>query len=459
MQDSIPLTPSRRHFLKSSSLATAGMVAAPAFLRAQQSQSPAGKLNIACIGVGGKGRGDTAEAGKYGNIVALCDVDLADPKAQESIAAFPKAKLYTDWRKLFDEMAGEIDAVTISTPDHSHYPIAMAAMALGKHVCVQKPLTNSIWEARQLLLASRKYGVITQMGIQGHTYEGIRLLREWTEAGAIGIPQKVRYWTNRPIWPQGADVTWPPFENLPEGLNWDVWKGTVNLDQPYSPDLHPKKWRASWEYGCGALGDIGCHLFDAAFWAWGLGMPDSVVCEAATPFTDRIAPSHSVVRYTFTKNRKGESIDPVEFHWSDGDLRPPQPAELKQSLDPQFGQLIYGSEGQIYSAGGYCQSVRLFPEADMRAFDRPPKKYERVKGGSPIKEWVECIHAGKQPGANFEYAAPLTEVVLLGNLAIRLGQPIQWDSANLKVADIPEADPMIKRTYRKGWEPEKIFKG
>ena len=456
--DTLPPRQSRRTFVKQSSLLAGGMLAAPAFLRSQMSDPRMNRPNIACIGVGGKGRSDTAEAAKYGNIVALCDVDFHERRAVPSVREHPKAARFTDWRKLLDKMANEIDAVTISTPDHSHFPIAMAALELGKHVCVQKPLTNSIWEARQLMLAARNAGVVTQMGIQGHTYEGIRLLKEWTEAGAIGKPKQVRYWTNRPIWPQSADVVWQTADRVPPEINWDVWRGTVAREQPYTPDLHPKRWRASWDYGCGALGDIGCHLFDAAFWAWDLGIPDEVVCEASTPFTEAIAPSHSMVRYTFTKNNRGEPIEPVEFLWSDGNLRPPIPEGLgaNTQLDAEFGQLIYGSDGQIYSPGGYCQTLRLFPEEDMRAFERPPRKYPRVKGGSPIKEWVEAIQANTQPGADFEYSARLTEVVLLGNLAIRLGQPIKWDSENLQVIGHPEAAAMIKREYRSGWEPKEL---
>ncbi len=446
---------SRRSFIKQSALA-AGAVAMPAFVRAQQSDSPNGRLNLACIGVGGKGKGDVSDAARYANIVALCDIDLAGD-ASKTIAEHPNVPRYTDYRKLFDEMGSQFDAVTISTPDHSHYPIAMRALMEGKHVFLQKPLANTIWEARQLHLAARQSGVVTQMGIQGHTYEGIRLLREWIDADAIGRVTQARYWTNRPIWPQGIDVQWHPAESVPDGLNWDVWKGTVPIDQPYSPDLHPKKWRASWDYGCGALGDIGCHLFDHVFWALDLGYPELVDVESTTDFDDRIAPSHSVIRYRFTRTRTGKKIKPVEFLWSDGGLKPPVPEELGEgrTLDPSFGQLIMGTKGKIYSPTAYCETLRIIPEEDMRAFKRPAKSIPRVKGG-PIKEWIDAIKSGTQPGANFEYAARLTEVVLLGNLALRLGKPIRWDAENMKVVGQPEADPMIRRAYRKGWEIPEI---
>ena len=283
----MPSTPtvsasSRRDFMKTSALA-AGIVAAPSFIRAQQSDSPSTKLNIACIGVGGKGKGDVVDTSYNGNIVALCDVDLEGDAAQ-TVEKFPGVPLFSDYREMFDKMGNEIDAVTVTTPDHTHYPAVMMAMALGKHVFSQKPLTNSIWEARQLLLASRHYGVTTQMGIQGHTFQGMRIMREWLEAGAIGDVEQVRYWTNRPIWPQGPEVDYAPTSN-PRGVNWDMWQGSVAEDRPFSDGLHPKKWRASWEYGCGALGDIGCHLFDAAFWALELGIPDEVVVDAVSDFT------------------------------------------------------------------------------------------------------------------------------------------------------------------------------
>lgn len=448
MPSSRPLN--RLEFLKTASVA-AGSLAWPAIVRAQRSNPLHQRIRVACIGVGGKGRGDTAAAAEHGDLVALCDVDLGG-SAAETVKRFPDLPVFTDYRQMFDKMGSQIDAVVISTPDHSHYPAAMAAMMLGKHVFAQKPLANSIWEARQLQLAARHYKVVTQMGIQGHTFQGMRLLREWLEAGAIGDVREVRYWTNRPIWPQGSQVEFNPGER-PAGLDWSVWQGPVATERAYSPALHPKKWRGAWDYGCGALGDIGCHLFDAAFWALDLGMPDTVSVEAVSDFTPDVAPAASMLRYRFTKNREGRAIAPVEFVWSDGGLKPSRPAELdaNRQLHAEFGQLLHGTRGSIYSPGGYCESLRLIPEEAMRSFARPPQKYPRVEGG-PIKEWLDAIRAGTQPGACFEYAARLTEVVLLGNLAIRLGRTIRWDSDRLRVVDTPEADALIKREYRKGWE-------
>lgn len=416
---------------------------------------PSTNLRVACIGIGGKGRGDVMDLANYAHIVAFADVDFEPgSRAAQTLQHFPEVPRFTDFRVMFEKMGKEFDAVTISTPDHAHYPAAMLAMAHGKHVFVQKPLANTIWECRQMLLAARKSKVVTQMGIQGHTFEGQRLLKEWLEAGAIGDVHTVRYWTNRPIWPQGAKLAWARADR-PADLNWDVWQGVVATERPFSRDLHPFKWRGAWDYGCGALGDIGCHLFDAVYWALDLDAPASVEPVAASAFDENCAPAQSMLKYRFTTSKGRPLARPVEFVWSDGGLLPPRPAELdaNRTLDPLFGQLIHGTKGQIYSLGGYCETLRLIPESSMQAFaaNRPPKKYPRVTGG-PIKEWIDAIQSGTQPGASFEYAAKLTEIVLLGNLAIRLGRTIEWDPVTLKVKGAPEADALIKRAYRKGWE-------
>ncbi len=474
---SSPSSPERRTFLKTSAMLAASLglpgIAdaadggkkkgnkAPKADKADKEEAyvrpkPSTDLRVACIGLGGKGRSDVMDLANYAHLVAFADVDfgVGGRAGGQTAKNFPDVPRFSDYREMFDKMGDKFDAVTISVPDHSHFPAAMMAMMRGKHVFVQKPMANRIWECRQMLLAARKYKVVTQMGIQGHTFEGQRLLKEWLEADAIGTVNQVRYWTNRPIWPQGAGLKWEPGE-VPEGLNWDVWQGTVSPERPFSKDLHPFKWRGSWDYGCGALGDIGCHLFDAAFWALDLDVPSVVEAVAATPFDDAVAPTHSVIRYKFTTAKGKKLPTPVEFLWSDGALLPPPPAKMEagRKLDPTMGQLIYGSKGTIYSPSGYCETLRLVPETDMQAFAsrRPPKKYPRVPDG-PIKEWIDAILNKTQPGANFEYASNLTEVVLLGNLAIRLGKPIEWDSKNLKVKGIPEADALIKREFRKGWE-------
>jgi len=451
----------RRTFLKAAS--AVGVVGFPWILLAQNGEaSPNKRLNIACIGCGGKGAGDMREAAQGNNIVAVCDVD--DRATAQALKAFPGATSFRDFRKMFDAMGNEIDAVTISTPDHTHFPAALAAMQLGKHVCVQKPLTNTIWEARQLRAAAKKYRVVTQMGIQGHTNEGIRLLREWLEAGAIGAVKEIIYWTNRPIWPQGIIPT--KHAPCPAYLDWDLWLSTApdvlytEFDLPADqrtrgPSAHPFNWRGYWEYGCGALGDIGCHSMDAGFWALELGCPASIEADT-TAFDDTFAPKASTLVYQFPGTAKR---GPVKVTWFDGGRMPERPVELDQGreLNAEWGQLFVGDKGVIYANDASCTSPRLIPESAMKSFERPAKTYARcATPGRPQAEWTQCIKEGTEPGANFEYAAALTEMVLLGNLAIRTRKKVQWDEAAMKAIDLPEADRFIKRTYRKGWEPTPI---
>ena len=452
----------RRSFLKTSA-AAAGIAGFPTILLAQNGEtSPNKRLNVACIGCGGKGGGDMAEAAEGNNIVAVCDVD--DRSTARAVKQHPGAKSFRDFRKMLDEMGNQIDAVTVSTPDHTHFPAALAAMQLGKHVCVQKPLANTIWEARQLKAAAHKYKVVTQMGIQGHTNEGMRLLREWIEAGAIGSVKEIIYWTNRPIWPQGIIPT--RAATCPDYLDWNLWLSTTP-DIPYfeyalegadvkrGPGPHPFNWRAFWNYGCGALGDIGCHAMDAGFWSLDLGFPESIEAQT-TEFDEATAPKQSTLTYQFgATDKRG----PVKVSWYDGGRMPPKPAELGEGreLNSEWGQLFVGDKGTIYVNDAYCASPRLIPEQAMKDFKRPDKKYDRsVTPGRPQAEWVHCIKNGLTPGANFDYAAALTEMVLLGNLAIRSGKKVEWDAVNMKVKGNPDADRFIKRAYRQGWEPTPV---
>lgn len=442
-----PLRSTRRDFLRKSG-AAASTLAFPAILRSQDGVSPSSRLNLASVGVGGKGYGDLQSIAEGNNIVALCDVD--DRRARRAYQQFPDAKRFRDFRVMFDKMGDQIDGITVSTADHMHYPIAKAAIQRDIHVCVQKPLCNTIWETRDLLAASRKHKVVTQMGIQGHTMEGIRLLKEWLDAGAIGKLKEIVYWTNRPIWPQGAGLQFPK-QAVPDSLDWDLWQGTA-LERDYNEDICPFKWRGFWDYGCGALGDIGCHMMDAAFWALDLGSPSSVSADT-TEFDDVIAPKETTLVYEFPA--KGER-PPIKVTWMDGGRMPSQPEELDEGrkLNPEWGQLFYGENGIIYANDAYCSSVRLIPERSMQEFDRPDKTVPRSPtAGDPQKEWVHGIKNGEVPGANFEYSAALTEMVLIGNLAIRAKKPIEWDGAQGRVSNLPEANDLLRRTYRKGWEP------
>jgi predicted dehydrogenase len=334
----------------------------------------------------------------------------------------------------------------------------MHAIGLGKHVCVQKPLGNTLWEVRQMHLAAAKKGVITQMGNQGHTYDDNRLLKEWLDAGAVGKVKEIHVWTNRPIWPQGNAATFKGGE-VPENLNWTQWLAQTP-DHPYSPDIHPFKWRGFLEWGAGAIGDMGCHLMDPIFYALDLGIPKHV--EAQTEeLTDIAWPRGAVVKYTWKDHPK---LGEVTMTWYEGrnakgeQHLPAVPKELGPVKIGSGGWMIIGSEGVILNRGDQCRNPLIFPEARRAEFLANPleKKYARSpKAGAPQEEWTLAIKNGKAFDfmAKFDYAVPLTELGLIGGLAMRVGKPIVWDSAKLEVTGQPDAGRFIKRAaYRKGWE-------
>ncbi len=406
--------------------------------------APDRKLRIACVGVGGQGGHDVGCVGGE-DIVALCDVDLA--RAAGSFRKFPDAKRYKDFRRMLLEMNDQIDAVTVTTPDHTHFPVAMMAITMGKHVYVQKPMAHTVEEARLLTQAARRHKVVTQMGNQGHAGEGIRLMREWVQGGAIGKVREAHVWTNRPIWPQGLDRP-PRADVLPASLDWNLWQG-VAPERPYCSAYLPFNWRGWWDYGCGALGDMGCHTLDAAFWALDLKYPTRVSVESS-PVNGETAPSWSIITYEFPA--RGWK-PPVKLTWYDGGKKPPRPAELEADRELSgSGQMLIGEKGIIMDGTDYCSSPRLIPETKMQAFltssDRPPKSIPRVPGSSPHQEWIRACKGGPTPGSNFDYAGPLSEMVLLGNLALRAGKPIQWDGERMVCTNLPEANKYVRKDYR-----------
>jgi len=437
----------RRDFLRvagagTTVMAMSGGVLAGGGLRTGRTIDPRSKLRIACVGCGGKGSSDIGGVSSE-EIVALCDVDLGS--ARGTFNRFPKAERYKDYRRMLLEMDDEIDAVTVSTPDHMHFPIAMMAIQMGKHVFVQKPLTHTVWEARQLRVAARRHHVVTQMGIQGHAGEGIRLLKEWLDAGAIGPVHEVHYWTNRPIWPQGIErpADTPP---VPDTLDWNLWLGTAP-ERPYHPAYAPFRWRGWWDFGCGALGDIGCHAMDAGFWTLGLGSPISVQA-ISSEVNDETAPEWSIVTYEFPE-RDGKPA--VRVVWHDGGKTPPRPRELEESRELPGGgggQLFFGENGVIMVNDIYCSSLRLIPETKMQEFlaKRPEKTLPRSPGH--YREWIDACKGGPAPGANFDYAGPLTEMVVLGNLAVRTGKRIEWDGDSLTCTNEPDANALVRHQYR-----------
>jgi predicted dehydrogenase len=439
-------TVSRRDFLKSATVLSAASLAFPYIMRGQQSSSPGSRLNIACVGVGG--RGANAVAGLTSeNLVAFCDVD--DAKAAETFKLHPGIQRFKDYRVMLDKLGSQIDAVTVSTPDHMHFPIAMAALSLGKHVFVEKPLTHTIHEARTLAATAREKKVATQMGNQGHAGEGCRLLKEWVQAGVLGEVTEVHSWTDRPIWPQG---NLPPDHSkmmpvVPATLDWDLWLG-VAQPREYDPAYLPFTWRGYWDFGTGALGDMGCHILDGAFFALELGSPTHVEAVSAK-LTEISPPKSSMVKYRFPARG---SLGPVTLTWYDGGLLPTLPDALEPGrlLAPN-GSLIIGTKATVL-ADTYYDKVTIIPDAKMAelAPTLPGKTIPRV-GMTHFMEWVRACKGGVAAGSNFDYASGLTEVALLSNLAIRARRPIEWDGAAVRVTNLPDANRFVSKSYRPGF--------
>jgi predicted dehydrogenase len=434
---------SRRIFLAGTALAATGLASGA---RAQTRKvSPNEKLNIAAIGIGGRGKSNIKGCADE-NIVALCDVD--DQYAAKVFDLYPKAVRYKDYRVMLDKQK-DIDAVIVATPDHTHAITSMAAIKMGKHVYCEKPLTHTIYEARKLTEAAREAKVATQMGIQGHSMEGIRQICEWVGAGAIGPVREVHIWTNRPIgyWPQGVDRP-QATPDVPSTLAWDLWLGPAPA-RPYNPAYLPFAWRGWWDFGCGALGDMACHLMDAPFWALNLGYPTSVEA-CSTPVNTETAPLASMIHYRFPA--RGEK-PPVTVTWYDGGMLPPRPDELPegQPMGNKNGGVIFvGDKGKILAEDENAQRPRLLPESLAKDFPKPAETIVRVPEGHH-KNWIAACKGGPAAGAHFDYAGPLTEIVLLGNLAIRTGKKLEWDGPNMKCTNAPEANEFIQVKYRDGW--------
>jgi predicted dehydrogenase len=450
----------RRTFLASAAAVTAGFTIVPRHvLGGQGMTAPSDKLNIAGVGIGGMGKNNLGRC-ESENIVALCDVDfdLAAPVFEK----YPQAKRYKDFRAMFDQQK-DIDAVVIATPDHTHAVIAMAAMERKKHIYVQKPLTHSVSEARLLTETARKQGVVTQMGNQGHSGEGIRLLCEWVWDGAIGEVREAHAWTNRPVWPSGVEVDRPKeTPEVPSGLDWDLWIGPAP-SRPYNPTYHPAKWRAWWDFGTGSLGDMGCHILDPLFWSLKLKYPVSVEANTSKywkAFFEQAEAKHemfprsTIVRFKFPAREK---MPPVELTWWDGGLMPARPAGFEPGRrmgDLDGGILLIGEKAAIM-AGCYGESPRLVPESAMRKYKkRPPRTLERIPEGPDghEKDWIRACKGGKPASSNFDYSGPLSEMVLMGNLAVRFpDRELLWNGEAMEVTNDQDANAYVRREYREGW--------
>lgn len=446
-----PQSFSRRSFLKAS-LAASSLLALPRFSIGQEGAPPSRKLNLAFIGAGGIA--DMAFTGCEGeNYVALCDVD--DERAAEGYNAYPDAKRFRDFRVMLEKMHRDIDAVVVSTPDHTHFSAAYLAMQMGKHVFVQKPLTHDIWQSRTLRKAESYYKVITQMGNQGHTTEGIRLQREWFEAGVLGEVREVHAWFGGPDFVKGPyfriPESFPPKgAPVPAHLDWDLWLGPAKK-RPYDPVYHPLTWRGFWDFGSATLGDWACHTLDAPFWVLDLGPPKRVSIVNIDPIHETFTPRSSHVRFDFPA--RGDK-PPVSLHWYDGGQRPPVPLDWDRTKEwPGSGMLMVGSK-QTLMTGPRPDSPRLLNDAVWEEFRKnmPGETIPRVKGG-PFQEWIRAIKGeGPMPGSHFEYSARLTEMSLVGVLAQRTGRDIEWDDANMRVTNIRGLDDMVRKPARRGWD-------
>jgi predicted dehydrogenase len=466
----------RRKFIRNTSLAAAGFFIVPRHVLGRGYIAPSDKLNIAGIGAGGKGASDLKEFAKSPrvNIVALCDVD--DRQAAGSIKEFPKASYHKDFREMLEKEGKNIDAVSVSTPDHTHAVATLAAMQLGKHVYTQKPLTHDIYEARTLTEAARKYKVITQMGNQGGSGDGVRKAKEMVDAGLIGEVKSVKCWTNRPVWPQGIPVPTGSHE-VPKELNWDLWLGPAKYID-YNPAYLPFNWRGWWAFGTGALGDMACHIMDPVFRILPIDYPTEVECSVSGNWKGFFAeanniescPPASIIHLGYPrKDGKGK----IKVTWMDGGLLPERPEELQPNEEMgnwDGGAIFEGTKGKLM-CDCYGANPRLLPTSLMKTTKMPPATIKRVPEGHYI-QWVNACIDGYGKGKTsspFEFAGPFTESILIGNLAIRswmmqnpnlkgwgdkyLGRKkLLWDAKNMKITNFDEANQFVKYPYREGWK-------
>ena len=460
----------RRRFLYYSAVAAASASALPSIAKPKPRTIGGGeKLRIACVGAGGKGRSDIQHCSTE-EIVAICDAD--QKQAERSCKAHPNARFYFDWRQMLEKEGKNIDAVTVSIPDHLHAIVASAAIKMGKHVYCQKPLTQTVYEARYLRKIAKQYGVVTQMGNQGSSEDGLRRAVEVVQAGIIGPVRQVHVWTNRPIWPQG--ITRPGGEDpVPENFKWDLWLGPAAA-RPFKKDVyHPFKWRGWFDFGTGALGDMACHTANMPFRAAKLGYPRLVELLDHSELNPDTYPKTARIRFVFPER---EGLPETEFFWYDGNprdksvtpLRPPVELtkDIREMLDkvPDSGCLLIGDKGQVFSPDDY--GARFFLKLKDEKELVNGKDHEAARAVPVILprnslatdadakqhlEWIAACKGSITPFSNFDIAAYLTEIILLGCVALRVGKRLEWDGPKMRATNAPEAAQYLKRHYRRGF--------
>lgn len=444
---------SRREFLKNASLASGLLILPSSVLGREGNTSPNSRINVACVGVGGMGEGDmngTAAAGA--EIVGLCDVDSG--RLDRAGRKYGKAKKFKDYRELLDKLDKEIDAVTISTPDHTHFTVTMTAVMLRKHVYVQKPMAHTVDQCIRLAEAAKKYKVVTQMGNQGHSQTHIRVAKEWYEAGLLGEVKEIRAWTNRAAshWPQGfadyqpADAPRGKRDANPANLDWDLWLGPAREPASYRPGIAHFNWRGYYQYGNGALGDMAVHIIDPANYIFDLGAPTKIEVDLFGAKPSKISyPNRSKLTFYYPGTDKR---GPIKIVWQDGPgSKPEKPAGFDQieKLNDNGGSILYGDKetallgswGETFDIAGTQEHFN-----ELRA-SAPKPKYERIRG-SHYRNWVDSIKNGKQASSDFSYAAPFTANILLGAIAQRLGRNLEWDARTGRFKDDTEADSLLK---------------
>lgn len=465
----------RRTFLKNTAASSAAFSIVPSYVLGGTHVPPSDTLYVAAFGVGGRGSGVMRGLDESGRVkyVALCDVD--DRRAADTYKKYRNVPRYADFRKVFDQHLGDIDAIMVASPDHTHASIALPFMREKKHAYVEKPLTHNIAEARLMTQVAAENGLVTQMGNQGASSDGSRQAREWVDSGIIGKVERVDCWTNRPVWPQGIPLP-EGSDPVPDGVDWDLWLGPAAM-RNYKDSYLPFKWRGWWDFGTGALGDMGCHIMETPFSVLDLGYPKEAEASCTTNWVGDFVeadysascPSSSIVRLKFDSPAHGE----VALNWYDGGLLPDLPDELADGEwigDRGGGSIFYGTKG-ILVCDTYSRNARLLPSTTMEMLNPPAPRLPRIEGdtGGHYRNWVDACIDGGTTSSNFDRAGKLTEAVLMGNLAIRAFQykvrpsngrgfdypgrkKIMWDGANMRVTNFEKANDWVRGSYRQGWE-------